>query len=181
MDKQEWSIALRSFSHSQRQSNSIPDRYNFSEEEEWQCRVIGGELISWIHDRLPDILRQRTALPIRKFDPEPLAIFTTTNPGLAAAQEIILESSEEFVYLLHEEYEEWEKSHPIDEFTFHVHHWSYFCECRGKLLARARERRRSHETQYQVATQRLKYLYVPKKLANSDARKRHKYTVSQRS
>ena len=31
------------------------------------------------------------------------------------------ESSEGFVYLLHEEYEEWEKNHPVDEFTFHVH------------------------------------------------------------
>jgi len=79
MDKQEWSIALRSFSHSQRQNNSIPDRSNFSDEEEWQCRMIGGELISWYRDRLPDILRQRMALKIMKFDPEPLTIFTTTS------------------------------------------------------------------------------------------------------
>ena len=137
MDKQEWSIALRSFSHSQRQSNSIPDRSNFSYEEEWQCRVIGGDLINWMHDRLPNILRERTAL--RKFDPDPLMIFTTIMPGMAAAQEILLELSEQFVYLLHEEYEEWEKSHPIDEFTFHIHHWSYFCEVGEELLARASE------------------------------------------
>ena len=139
MDKQEWSIALRSFSHSQRQSNSIPDRSNFSDEEEWQCRVIGGDLINWMHDRLPDILRQRMALPIMKLDPDPLTIFTTTMPGLAATQEIMPESSEGFVYLLYEEYEEWEKNHPVDEFTFHVHHWSYFCDLGEELLARARE------------------------------------------
>ena len=121
MDKQEWSIALRSFSQSQRRNNSIPDRRTFSDEEEWQCRVIGGDLINWMHDRLPNILRERTALRIMKFDPDPLMIFTTTMPGLAATQEIMPESSEGFVYLLHEEYEEWEKNHPVDEFTFHVH------------------------------------------------------------
>lgn len=139
MNKQEWSTALRSFTRNQRQHNSIPDRNTLSNEEEWQCRIIGGEFIGWYQRHFRDILGERTALRVMNFDPEPLIVFTTSIPGLVAAQEIVPEPSDKMVYLLHTEFEEWEKEHPVDEFTFHIHHWSYFRNIDQELLSRAQE------------------------------------------
>jgi hypothetical protein len=66
------------------------------------------------------------ALQIGQFDREPILVFTTSIPGLVAAQEIIKAPIEDLVYLLHHEFEQWEIQHPVDEFSFHIHHWSYF-------------------------------------------------------
>ena len=139
MNKQEWSIALKSFSEEQRQLNTIPSRDSLSDEEEWQCRIIGGELISWYERRLPNILNERVVLRVMNFDPEPLIVFTTDLPGLVAAQSIIPAPSDDFVSLLHKEYEEWDRQHAVDEFTFHVHHWSYFRGLEKELLTQASE------------------------------------------
>ncbi|QZZ22407.1 hypothetical protein J5X98_08520 [Leptothermofonsia sichuanensis E412] len=64
MNKQEWSAALKSFSQSQREQNPLPDRESLSDEEEWQCRIIGGEFISWYQRHLRDILGQRAVVRI---------------------------------------------------------------------------------------------------------------------
>ena len=139
MDKQEWLTALKSFVKEQRQNNPIPERSTLSDEEEWQCRIIGGEFISWYQQHLPDILDQRVVLRITKFDSEPLIVFTTSMPGLVAAQEIMPEPSNNLVYLLHTEFDDWEKEHPVDTFSFHIHHWSYFRQIDQELLLRAQE------------------------------------------
>jgi len=139
MNKQEWSTGLKSFIQAQRQQNPIPDRDLLSDEDEWHCRIIGGEFMGWYQRHLRDILGQRVALRIMKFDPKPLIVFTTTMPGLVAAQEIMPEPSENLVYLLHGEFEEWQKEHRVDEFTFHIHHWSYFRQIDQELLSRAQE------------------------------------------
>ncbi len=44
------------------------------------------------------------------------------------------------IYLLHSEFEEWEVCHPVDEFVFHIHHWSYFQSLDRELLALAQTR-----------------------------------------
>ena len=99
----------------------------------------GGEFIGWSQRHLREILRQRTALKMMKFDPKPLIVFTTTILGLVAAQEISPETPENLVYLLHEEFMDWEKQHAVDEFTFHIHQWSYFRDIDQALLTRAQE------------------------------------------
>ncbi len=139
MNKQEWAIALGSFSQAQRQHNSILDRDSLSNEEEWHCRIIGGEFMSWYQRRLSDILAERMVLRAMNFDPKPFIVFTTTMPGLVAAHEIMPEPSEDFICLIHTEYEEWERQHAVDDFTFHIHHWSYFSGLDHVLLTRARE------------------------------------------
>jgi hypothetical protein len=68
MKKQEWSTALKSFAQNQRQHNPIPNRDTLSVEEEWQCRIIGGEFISWYQQHLRGILGQRETLIIKNFD-----------------------------------------------------------------------------------------------------------------
>ena len=67
-----------------------------------------------------------------------MLIFTTTMPGLVAAQEITPSPPEQLAYLLHEEFSRWEAENPAGTFTFHVHRWSYFERPDPALLAEAR-------------------------------------------
>lgn len=140
MNKQVWSDALKEFTQTQRHQNPIPDRDSLSDEEEWHCRIIGGEFMGWYQRHLRDILGQRTVLRVMNLDPKPLIVFTTTMPGLVAAQEIMPEPSENLVYLLHSEFEEWEQEHQVDEFNFHIHHWSYFQKIDEELLSQAKDK-----------------------------------------
>lgn len=139
MNKKEWLAALKSFQQTRTQYNPIPQRSSLSEEEEWHCRLIGGEFIDWYQHHLRDILEQRIALEVGAFDPKPIIVFTTTIPGLIAVQEIIPKPPENLVYLLHSEFEEWQKQNSVDEFTFHIQHWSYFQPLNRELLTQARK------------------------------------------
>lgn len=137
MNKQEWLAKLKSFAQTRYQSNPIPPRNTLSEEQEWYCRIIGGEFIRWYQNYLQTILQERMALRVQQFDPEPIIVFTADIPGLVAAQEIIPNPLENLVYLLHSDFEEWEKQNPVDQFTFHIHHWSYFQPIDQELLKQA--------------------------------------------
>jgi hypothetical protein len=139
MNKHEWSNSLKSFVEAKRCQNPILDRQNLSIEEEWQYQIIGGEFISWYRNHLGDILNQRMALRVMDFDPEPLIVFTSNMPGLVAAKEIIRQPSDNLVYLMHEEFEEWSQNNIVDEFVFHIHHWSYFRQIDEDLLRQAQE------------------------------------------
>jgi hypothetical protein len=140
MNKQTWLAALKYFQQAQYQSNPLPDRQSLSEEEEWQCRIIGGEFIGWYKHDLSFILKQRIALQVMDFDKEPILVFTTSIPGLVATREIIKEPSEDLVCLLHHKFKKWIGLNPVDEFIFHIHHWSYFKPIDEDLLELAQER-----------------------------------------
>jgi len=137
MNKQEWTDDLKRYIQMQRRANPVPERDNLSEEDEWHCRIIGGDFMGWDQSRLRDILGERKALRVMKFDPKPLIVFTTSNPGLVAIQEILSKPPVNLVYLLHDEYVRWKKTHTVDLFTFHIHHWSYFRPISNELLERA--------------------------------------------
>lgn len=139
MNKHEWSTTLKSFVRVQREAAPIADRDTLTDEEEGHCRIIGGDFLNWQQRGLRGILEHRAVLSVRAFDPEPLVVFTTTMPGLVAAQEIMPSPSDNLVYLLHDEFMAWEKRNPADTFTFHVHHWSYFKRPDSVLLARAQD------------------------------------------
>lgn len=140
MHKQEWLAALKAFVQKRSENNPISPRSTLSEEEEWHCRIIGGEWINWYQRHLRTILQERMVLRVQQFDPEPLIVFTTTMPGLVAAQQIMQEPPENLVYLLHSEFVAWEQHNPVDSFTFHIHHWSYFQPISQQLLAQASAR-----------------------------------------
>lgn len=140
MNKQEWSTELRAFSENQARRCSIPGRNELSVEEEWQCRIIGGEFISWYQHHLDSILQQRMALRVIGFDSDPMIVFTTSVPGLVAAREILQSPPENLVYLRHSDFEEWTEEHPVDSFTFHIHHWSYFQSASQELSNWASEK-----------------------------------------
>ena len=126
MNKQEWVKAIKTFSKQQRQTNTVPDREKLSYEDEWSCRIIGGEFINWYQERLRRIVMERAALKMVRFDPKPYILFTTTMPGLVAVQEIMPDMPETLICLLHSEYRNWAKENSVNEFTFHVHHWNCF-------------------------------------------------------
>jgi len=120
MKKDDWGEALRDYVQTQRQRNPIPDRDTLSPEEEWHCRVIGGEFLQWDQRGLDQIMQQRYVLKAVGFDPEPLIVITTSMPGLVAMKEIAPEPPPDLVYLLHEEFQTWESQHPVHSMTFHI-------------------------------------------------------------
>lgn len=138
MNKEDWSAALKGYVRDQRRARPIPARDTLSDEDEWHCRIIGGEFMRWYRRHLPDILGQRMVLGVMQFDPEPIIVVTTSMPGMVAMQEILSQLPDDPVYLLHDEFMKWEKDHSADLFTFHIHHWSYFRQIHQELLERAR-------------------------------------------
>jgi hypothetical protein len=140
-DKSTWAAALKTYIAERREAVPIPPRDSLTEEDEWHCRVIGGELIAWHQSGLRHILMQRHALRVMEFEAKPLIVFTTSMAGLVAAQEIIPEPQGDLVYLLDEEFTQWQERHStseVSEFQWHIHHWSYFRAINEKLLRRAR-------------------------------------------
>jgi hypothetical protein len=90
------------------------------------------------------------ALNVMQFNPDPVIVFTTSIPGLVVAHEILQILPTNLVYLHHADFEEWEQQHPVDRFTFHIHHWSYFQPVSQELAKRASE-------QYlQIASEKLR-------------------------
>ncbi len=134
MDKRDWSIALRDFIKEQRLHSPIPERETLSDEEEWYYRIIGGGFMAWYRSRLRQILLERSILKVVGFDPDPLIVFTASMPGIIAAQEIMEETPSNLVYLTQQEFKAWKIEHPVDSFTFHIHHWSYFTGAEGEML-----------------------------------------------
>ena len=128
MKQQEYKDELLSFAKRQRKDHPLKDAEDLAEdsEEDWQRRVIGGHLISWLDRRVRSISEQRHTMRVFHFDPKPIVVFTTTPPGIAAAKDIMGESPEDFVYLLREEFEHWEEKHRDEFFKFHIHYWGYF-------------------------------------------------------
>ena len=138
MNKDAWGEALREHARARRERVPIPARETLSAEEEWHCRVIGGEFLGWYRQGLGRILDERHVLSRKGFDEEPLIVITTSMPGLVAMREIVPDPPPHLIYLLHQEFNEWEKEHPVDSFTFHIHHWSFFEGADGEVALRAR-------------------------------------------
>lgn len=138
MRKDDWGEALREHVRARRERSPIPERHTLSPEEEWQCRVIGGEFLQWNRMGLEHIHDQRHALGWLDFDPEPLIVITTSMPGLVAMREIVPEPPPDLFYLLHEEFQAWEGQQPMDSLAFHIHHWSFFEPADREVVFRAR-------------------------------------------
>ena len=64
-------------------------------------------------------------------------LITTSMPGLVAMDEIAPGSR--VVWLLHDEFANWERQHPDDGYKIYIHHWSLFERPDPELLPTARE------------------------------------------
>ncbi len=124
MHKSQWLTQLKAFSENLYRKQPIPERNTLTPEEEWQCRIIGGDLIGWQQHSLPHIAMNRHALKSGGFDPQPVLIFTSNMAGLVAAQEILSQATE-IVYLPHHSFTEWCQANPMS-MTSYIHQWSYF-------------------------------------------------------
>lgn len=126
MIKEKWTAALRAYAAEASSTRPPGTKRNLSEEDEWQRRIIGGDLIQALEDRLPRILQVRSALLARNFDRDPAVVFTTNDPGLIAASQILPADDRSVVCLGMEEFVRWKAVHPDEEFRFHIHLWSTF-------------------------------------------------------
>jgi hypothetical protein len=142
MNKSQWQAKLKAFSQELYRSQLLPPRDTLAPEAEWQCRIIGGDLIGWQQYALPHIMNERNALRIGNFDPHPVQVFTSTIPGLVAACEIlnhIGESAPDIIYLPHDSFMTWCREHSLSRSAY-IHQWSYFQPPSDDALAKASEK-----------------------------------------
>jgi hypothetical protein len=137
-----WVRSFRAFIAGCRERDPLPSRESLSPAQEFQCRIIGGSLCTWLDRWGPQVLQQRAALHrAAGVEEQALVVFTSDVAGLAAAAEIVdPRLARRVVFLRADEYEEWISEHP-DELRFHVHTWSTFrVPPEKELLSRARRR-----------------------------------------
>lgn len=111
-----------------RRDRPLASRDALSPEEEMQCRIIGGNLISWLEQHGPLLMQQRSMLAKLNdcWEEPPFVVFTSNQPGLVAATEIIRGMRHQIACLFPEEFSSWLKKHPDPDNRWHVHTWSYF-------------------------------------------------------
>jgi hypothetical protein len=135
---EKWIHELRKFIANCREQLPLRARGDFRSDEEWKCRVIGGNFISWLREHGPSLLQERAVLAdYKRWDKEPIVIFTSEEPGLVAAKEILGGDSSRVLFLYPKEYKRWIEMSPDEEFHWHVHTWSYFSDLSEDALDRA--------------------------------------------
>lgn len=128
VEGQIWFDDLRSFIAARRVERPITPRDRLDIEAEMQCRIIGGALIPWLERYGPRLIRQRGALSaVMGVEKDPFIVFTSTEPGLVAADLIVGENAR-VLYLYPDEYQTWLAQRPDERFRWHVHYRSYFRE-----------------------------------------------------
>jgi hypothetical protein len=70
--------------------HSLPSRDDLSEAGEQQCRIIGSTLLAWLRQHSQHFLKQRIFFEkLKRWNPKPVIVFSSTLPGLLAAREIV--------------------------------------------------------------------------------------------
>jgi hypothetical protein len=98
-------------------------------------------VIAWFEHHGPALLLERKVLQkLTRVDPNPGIVFTSTTPGLLAAQEIFGDGRQDIICLYDEELLRWLKRHPDLAYRWHVHFWSSFREPVDKKIAEKAKR-----------------------------------------
>jgi hypothetical protein len=122
-----WFDGLRAFLAECRDQRPLIARKDLSAAEERQCRIIGGSLIRWLQNYGPSLLEERAMLAdFENWEKDPCIVFTSEQPGVVAANEILKASPPTIVFLYPDEFTRWTESHPDPEYRWHVHTWSFF-------------------------------------------------------
>lgn len=122
-----WFDGLTRFAMEHRVKYPIVNRDDFSAEQEMQCRIIGGSLITWLQEHGPRLIQERAILArLKDWEEDPFIVFTSKQPGLVAAREIFEGQHATVAFLYPDEFTEFLKSRPDHEFRWHVHTWSFF-------------------------------------------------------
>ena len=119
-----WVRELKKHTANCRASRPIPGREDLSLPHQLQLHIIKGSLLSRINN-LPSSTSPG-------FDEETghgiCMVFTSNNPGLVAAKEILPIKKLPFVSLYPEEFSIFLQNFPDNEYRYHVHFWSHFLE-----------------------------------------------------
>jgi hypothetical protein len=133
-----WMTGLRKYVDVCRIKNPVINRCDLSVEQEMQCRIIGGGLISWLNKYGPAFLQERAVLSsLMNVSKDPILVFTSTVPGMVAAREILADASESVVALFAEELIDWLTTNPDPEYRYYVHMWSFFANPDDEILSKA--------------------------------------------
>ena len=126
-DEKKWFSGLRRFIRECREKHPIPLRNDLSNEQEIQCRIIGGSLIAWLREHGPRLIQERAVeAELQNFEIDPYILFTSDSPGLVAAREILSKGPSNIVFLYSDEFNEWLKKNPDSDYRWHIHTWSFF-------------------------------------------------------
>jgi hypothetical protein len=124
---QNWFDGLKRFIGECRARRPVAIRDDLSTVEQMQCRIIGGSLIAWLQKYGPLLIQERAMLAeLENWEKDPFIVFTSEQPGLVAAREIIDEGPPTIAFLYPDEFSEWLKNHPDPEYRWHIHTWSFF-------------------------------------------------------
>ena len=138
--KQDWINGLKQFVGVCREKLPIANRDDLKAEEEIQCQIIGGSLIGWLDEYGPQFLQERSFLAsIKGWDKDPFIVFTSTEPGLVAAKEILEKETGNIAFLYSKEFTEWLVNNPDPDYLWHIHMWSFFAELDIHMQKKARK------------------------------------------
>ncbi len=127
MDRNTYETKLRKYLAECRRRKPIPTRNDLDALNEFQCRVLGGHMINWLREWGPKLFQERTAFGEQDgLDKNPVICFITSVPGLAAANEILVDYPGSAVGCLAEDFTVF--SEKDDDFLFHIEVHSHFEE-----------------------------------------------------
>ncbi|HYF36972.1 MAG TPA: hypothetical protein VD994_16865 [Prosthecobacter sp.] len=111
-----------------------------SEEQELQCRVLGGNLIQWLQKWGPRLIQERNIVSWKEgTDKEPLVVVTTDVPGLVAANEILRGKMDQILYCRKAELLKFKTQHPDPDFLLHCELNLYFEKLDAEEEAKLRD------------------------------------------
>ncbi|WP_133793430.1 hypothetical protein [Prosthecobacter fusiformis] len=118
--REEWTAALVSFAAKKHADEPIALRSEFTDEEEQQCRILGGHLLSWLEDWGPSMMAERNAqAAIQGWDENPHVVYLTAGPGLAAAEDILAGAEDDVTWLTVPQFQEFLALHPDEKQAHH--------------------------------------------------------------
>ena len=136
----EWFEKLKAFLIECRDKRPLITRNDLQTVEEMQCRIIGGSLIGWLKEHGPNLLQERAMLAgLEDMEKDPFIVFTSEQPGLIAANEILSGGQSTIVFLYHDEYSAWLESNPDTNYQWHIHTWSFFAPLDPTTVQRAKK------------------------------------------
>ena len=119
-----WKQKLKKHAVNCRASRPIPERDVLSWPQMMQLHIIKGSLLSSIKKFLSSI----SPGPGSKAELSACLVFTSSLPGLVAAQEIAQGKKLPLVFLYPQELSRFLHSFPDIEYKYHIHTWSHFLE-----------------------------------------------------
>jgi len=123
-DLEKWFQELKNHAENCRKVLPVPKRNSVSWPHILQLSIIKGSLLSWINNLTSANHPGSTELDEHNV----CLVFTSTCPGLVAAQEILKKKNLPLVALYPEELRVFLQYHPDNEYKYHVHIWSHFLE-----------------------------------------------------